>query len=81
MLFLTGIYAAGEEPIEGVSAEKLAEGIRGFGHRDVTHVERRSELVAAMLPRLKSGDIVLTLGAGDITSTGPELLHALGGAA
>ncbi len=80
LLFLTGIYGAGEEPIEGVSAETLCEGIRAFGHRDVTHVERRSELVKALLPRLKSGDIVLTLGAGDITNTGPELLHALGAA-
>jgi UDP-N-acetylmuramate--alanine ligase len=80
VLFLAGIYPAGEEPIEGVSAERLAEGVRGFGHRDVTHVEKRSDLVAALLPRLQSGDLVLTLGAGDITATGPELLAALGGA-
>lgn len=80
VLFLTGIYAAGEEPLEGVSAERLAEGVRAFGHRDVTHVERRADLVEALLPRLKSGDIVLTLGAGDITATGPELLAALGSA-
>lgn len=78
VLLLTGIYAAGEEPIEGVSSEKLAEAVRAHGHPDVTHVAKRGDLVAALLPRLQPGDIVLTLGAGDITNTGPELLSALG---
>jgi UDP-N-acetylmuramate--alanine ligase len=79
LLFLTSIYAAGEDPIEGVSSERLAEAVRAHGHPDVTMVPKRGELVAAMLPRLQPGDIVLTLGAGDITNTGPELLSALGG--
>lgn len=78
LLFLTSIYAAGEEPIEGVTAERLAEGVRGFGHRDVTYVEKRVDLVKALLPRLQPGDLVLTLGAGDITAVGPDLLAALG---
>ena len=80
VLFLTSIYGAGEEPIEGATSERLAEGVRGFGHRDVTYVERRADLVEALLPRLEEGDIVLTLGAGDITATAGELLQALGGA-
>jgi UDP-N-acetylmuramate--alanine ligase len=80
VLFLTGIYAAGEEPIEGVSSERLAEALRAHGHPDVTMVPRRADLVAAMVGRLVPGDLVLTLGAGDITHTGPELLAALGGA-
>ncbi|MEW5739353.1 MAG: UDP-N-acetylmuramate--L-alanine ligase [Myxococcota bacterium] len=80
VLFLTGIYAAGEEPIEGVSSERLAEAVRAHGHPDVTMVPRRVDLVAALVGRLQPGDIVLTLGAGDITNTGPELLSALGGA-
>jgi UDP-N-acetylmuramate--alanine ligase len=80
VLFLSGIYAAGEEPIAGVSSERLAEAVRAHGHRDVTHVERRADLVAAILPRLQPGDLVLTLGAGDITLVGPELLAALGAA-
>ncbi len=77
LLFLTDIYAAGEEPIAGATSERLAEAVRAHGHPDVTHVGRRADLLAAMLPRLQPGDIVLTLGAGDITNTGPELLAAL----
>jgi UDP-N-acetylmuramate--alanine ligase len=78
LLFLAGVYAAGEEPIPGATSERLAEGVRAFGHRGVHHVERRADLVAAMLPLLQPGDLVLTLGAGDITTVGPELLAALG---
>ncbi len=81
VVFLTNIYAAGEEPIDGVSSAKLVEAVRSYGHPDVTLVERRADLSAAMLPRLRAGDIVITLGAGDITNTGPELLSALGATA
>lgn len=80
LLFLTSIYAAGEEPIPGATSDALADAVRSFGHPDVTLVPKRTDLVASLLPRLKEGDIVITLGAGDITNTGPELLAALGGA-
>ncbi len=79
VLVLTGIYAAGEEPIEGVSSEKLAEGVRAHGHPDVTHAATRVELLETLRARVQPGDIVLTLGAGDITHAGPELLTFLGG--
>ncbi len=46
----------------------------------MTFVEKRADLAKALLPRLKEGDIVLTLGAGDITNVGPELLSLLQGA-
>jgi UDP-N-acetylmuramate--alanine ligase len=77
VVFLTGIYAASEDPIPGITGQSLADAIVAHGHRDVTFVERRSDLAAALLPRLKPGDIVLTLGAGDITQVGPELLKLL----
>ncbi len=77
VLFLTGIYAAGEDPIPGISGRHLADAITAHGHRDLTYVERRADLAAALAPRLKDGDIVLTLGAGDITAVGPELLALL----
>jgi UDP-N-acetylmuramate--alanine ligase len=78
VLFLTSVYAAGEEPIVGATSDRLAEAVRAHGHPDVQFVEKRLDLVQAMLPRLLPGDLVITLGAGDITSTAAELLAALG---
>ncbi len=75
-LLLTDIYAAGEEPIAGATSEALAEAIRACGHRDVTLVPR-PDLARVARDRVRSGDLVLTLGAGDITAVGPELLELL----
>ena len=77
VVLLSDIYAAGEEPIAGVSGERLAAAIRDHGHRDVTYVER-AHLAAAARERLRPGDLVITLGAGDVTTVGPELLAMLG---
>jgi UDP-N-acetylmuramate--alanine ligase len=77
VLFLTGVYAAGEKPIEGADAARLAEAIRAHGHRDVTLVEDRKDLADAIGERVRPGDVVITLGAGDITRTGLELLEVL----
>ena len=78
VVVVTGIYAASEEPIPGVTGKALVEAVRAHGHRDVTYVEKRSDVAGALLPRLERGDLVLTLGAGDITQVGPELLELLG---
>ncbi|HEX8749722.1 MAG TPA: UDP-N-acetylmuramate--L-alanine ligase, partial [Nitrospira sp.] len=64
-------------PIPGVSGAKLAEAIRAAGHPSVTFVERKDQLVDQVLPHLKVGDLVLTLGAGDIWKSGPSLLEKL----
>ncbi|HYD39472.1 MAG TPA: UDP-N-acetylmuramate--L-alanine ligase [Anaeromyxobacter sp.] len=77
VLLLTDVYAAGEEPIVGADSAHLAEAIRAFGHRDVT-LAPRAELARAARERVRPGDLVLTLGAGDITQVGPELLELLG---
>ena len=76
-LFLTEIYAASEQPIPGVSGAKLAEAIRAAGHPSVTFVERKDQLIDQVLPHLKGGDLVLTLGAGDIWKSGTALLGKL----
>jgi UDP-N-acetylmuramate--alanine ligase len=81
VLFLTEIYAAGEEPIPSVSGERLFEAVRGCGHRDASFVPARSDLAQRIASRASSGDVVITLGAGDITHTGEELLAVLGGGA
>src|SRR5262249_37620515 len=77
LLFLTSIYAAGEDPIPGLSRKALAASIVAHGHRDVTFISQRADLAKAMAPRLKEGDLVITLGAGDITQVGPDLLATL----
>lgn len=76
VLLLTDVYAAGEEPIAGADAAHLAEAIRACGHRDVSVVPR-AELARTARERVRAGDIVLTLGAGDVTAAGPELLALL----
>ncbi len=78
LLILSEIYAAGEERIPGISGEALAEAIRGHGHKDVTFVAERGQLAATARDRVREGDLVITLGAGDITGVGPELLEMLG---
>ena len=78
-LLLAPVYPAGEQPIEGASSPVLAEAIARRGHRDVTAIEDRGRLVEALLERIEPGDVVLTLGAGDITRVGPELLERLRG--
>jgi len=60
-----------------VSGLKLAEVIRAAGHPSVTFVERKDQMVDQVFPHLKSGDLVLTLGAGDIWKTGTGLLAKL----
>jgi UDP-N-acetylmuramate--alanine ligase len=77
VVVVSGIYAASEEPIPGVTGAALVEAVRAHGHRDVTYVEKRADVAGVLLPRLEHGDLVLTLGAGDITQVGPELLELL----
>ncbi len=79
VLLLTEIYAAGEEPIPGATGAALVEAIRACGHKDVALVPEKARLAAAARDRVRPGDIVITLGAGDITGVGPELLKLLGG--
>jgi len=77
ILFLLDIYPAGEDPIPGVKTENLFEGIKGHGHKDVTLVSDRKEILEQLLPRLKQGDMVITLGAGDVWKIGETLLEEL----
>jgi len=72
------IYAAGERPIPGVTAQDLAEGIRAHGHRHVAYFgSDRARIIDHLREVLRPGDIVLTQGAGDVSQLGPEILKAL----
>jgi UDP-N-acetylmuramate--alanine ligase len=78
VLIVMDIYAAGEAAIPGVTAEDLADGIRAHGHRDVTYLGRdRTRVVEHLSEIVRRGDLVITLGAGDVSQLGPELLKRL----
>jgi UDP-N-acetylmuramate--alanine ligase len=66
MLIVTGIYPAREEPIEGVSGDLVAGAAREQGHRQVTYISEISEVTETLIGMVKEGDIVITMGAGDI---------------
>ena len=68
------IYAAGEQPIEGVSARNLFEGIRRHGHRRVHYISDRDHVVEWLLDECRSGDLLMTMGAGDVWRVGADFL-------
>ncbi|MEA3063915.1 MAG: UDP-N-acetylmuramate--alanine ligase [Sphingomonadales bacterium] len=67
VVYVTPVYPAGEEPIEGVDAEALAEGLKQRGHRAVKAVADFDELCLSLRDLAAKGDMVICLGAGDIT--------------
>src|SRR5882724_2157643 len=76
-LYLMDIYAASEKPIEGVTAEALAERARAFGHRSVDYVGSMEKGIDAVVQSAGEGDLVLTLGAGNVSQAGERILNAL----
>ena len=77
LVVVSDIYAAGEDPIPGISSAALAQALRDHGHRGVQYIGRRADVARALRPMLRSGDIVITLGAGDIWQSGEDLLALL----
>ncbi|MBU1538920.1 MAG: UDP-N-acetylmuramate--L-alanine ligase [Alphaproteobacteria bacterium] len=80
-VFVADVYAAGETPIEGVDKDALVEGIRRFGHRSVQALESVEALPGVIAAEAKAGDLVVLLGAGDITQWAyalPGQLEGLG---
>ncbi len=79
-VFVADVYPAGEAPLEGVDKHALVDGIRRFGHRQVQPLENAAVLPRAIREEAKPGDLVVLLGAGDITSWAyalPAQLEAL----
>jgi UDP-N-acetylmuramate--alanine ligase len=67
IVFVAPVYPAGEEPIEGVDAAALAEGLRSRGHRSVKTVSDAGDLAQSLRDIVAEGDMVICMGAGDIT--------------
>ncbi len=78
VLIITDIYAAGEKELMGVHARKIVEGVRKQGHKEVFYLPTFPEILTFLRKACRPGDLVLTLGAGNITQIGDQLLEALG---
>ena len=74
---LTDIYPAGEHSIEGITSKALFQGIKEHGHKSVVHVSDFEGVIKHLLNEVRPGDVVLTLGAGDIWRVGTKLMQRL----
>ncbi len=77
VLIVTGVYAASEPPIEGVTGGLIADAAMRFGHRNASYIEDQDALLEHVLDTVRPGDVVVTLGAGDIYKLGERLLERL----
>jgi UDP-N-acetylmuramate--alanine ligase len=78
VVYVLDIYPGGEEPLPGISGQTIVEKIQGAGHPAVHWVNGDPGLIARLQDELREGDVLLTLGAGDVGKIGKELFEALG---
>jgi UDP-N-acetylmuramate--alanine ligase len=76
LVVVSDIYAAGEEPIAGISSERLVDEMRKSGHLGARYIGKRADIATRLAPELREGDILITLGAGDVWMVGEEILKA-----
>ena len=77
VVFITDIYAASEDPIEGVTSEALTAAIKRFGHKDVNYIGPLENAPGLLRDVVQSGDLVVTLGAGTVNRVCDQLLGLL----
>lgn len=77
VLVLTDVYPAREEPIQGVNGELIANAAKEFGHKQVHYVPDKKAVPAFLLSIVQPGDIVITMGAGDIWRFGEDFIAQL----
>ena len=77
VVFVAPVYPAGEEPIEGVDSAALVEGLRAHGHRMVKLVEGPEDLARNLRDLAAEGDMIICMGAGDITKWAAALPDAV----
>lgn len=74
VLVVTDVYPSREDPIEGVTGCLVSDAAQAAGHRNVTYIEKREDLIPVVEDIVREGDIVITYGAGDVHRIGTELL-------
>ena len=77
MVFAAPVYAAGEAPIDGISSETMVAGMKARGHRSAQVIAGPDELAEALAAVIQPGDMVVCLGAGDITKWAAGLADAI----
>jgi UDP-N-acetylmuramate--alanine ligase len=77
LLLVLPIYPAGEVEIPGVSHEDLCDGVRAHGHKTVVCIQRMEDAGKHLEALVAEGDVVITLGAGDVWKVGEALLTQL----
>jgi len=77
VLVLTDVYPAREEPIQGVSGELIANAAKEFGHKQVHYIPDKKQVPDFLLTIKQPGDIIITMGAGDIWRFGEEFIRRL----
>lgn len=77
VLYVLDIYAASEQPIEGITAEILTENIRKYGHKNANYIGDVDTAADKVVPALLPGDMVITLGAGSVTKISDEIVEKL----
>jgi UDP-N-acetylmuramate--alanine ligase len=78
VLVVTDVYPAREPPIEGVSGELIVREVQDLGHRAVHYVEDKTRLTPFLRTIVQRGDLLITMGAGDIWKIGEEFLSRSG---
>ena len=78
IVVLTDIYAASEQPIPGITSEALAKSIREAGHKNVFYFPTMQQGIEHLLKEARSGDAILTIGAGSVSRASNELVVLLG---
>jgi len=79
VLVVTDVYPAREEPIPGVSGELVAKAAKEYGHKEVHYLAEKDRLVPFLLDLVRDGDMLLTLGAGDVYKIGESFLKSYRG--
>lgn len=77
VLVITDVYPSREKPIEGVDGKLIADTAKTYGHRDVHYVQDKTKLPSKLKEIVKEGDIVITMGAGDIYTYGEEYVKQM----
>lgn len=77
VLFVLDIYAASEQPIEGITAEILTENIKKYGHKNANFIGDIDTATGIVTKQLQEGDLVITLGAGSVTRLSEEIFETL----